>query len=511
MSTQRHALHSFARAKSKLTSIEIFLYAASILVLAAWLRWAFVFHLHRPDAHIYSDMADYALTADTKLLERGRTIFFPPGFKPGLFYAWLVFSLKFFEQTLHMPKWEGFSLMQVLLSVASVILIWRASRKWFDASTSLIVLTLCAFHLPFILYTGFILAETLQVFLLALLLFLITKFRFPWTKFSSATLGTLWALASFVKSQTLFFFPIALWSTLRRKTLATWIPFACAAAIVIAAHSLAFHPPKGKWSVVPSVGALDFVHFACYNCRSITGTDGGVANPNPPLVDQPETYRCAYNHSIQDSFFFIGEGLKCLSKSPGRLLRNLFFPVHLFLGNEAWPGYGETLKLLGDLYQYLYVLILFPGLLMGFLRSLSRPISGRSKLLFALGWSAILPYFFILEPEVRFRVPFDVILICIAVRGWYGVLANNRKVFPRFFQSPAALLYGSYLIFGALPVFRFYSNPKLDFNLSKIWVMAGLFLMALHLLLRLLRVVDQRMQNFFRVTFAPVIARHENQ
>jgi hypothetical protein len=199
---------------------------------------------------------------------------------------------------------------------------------------------------------------------------------------------------------------------------------------------------------------------------------------------------------LEDAAFFWREGLKCIAENPLVLVKSLGDPIKLFLGNDIFPWAIAAFHPLQRLYNFLYLILIYPGICLGFIRGLTRKLSRRTRLGIALSWAGILPFFIFLEAEIRFRVPFDVILIPLSIWGWSGIV-RSLKIPPKLLREPVAV-YWWILLFVPWSTHYFLKRSLVDFE--ALWktypVIGAAFLMLVaHLLIELRKYFPTRAGN----------------
>ncbi|HEY2516210.1 MAG TPA: hypothetical protein VGI39_35305, partial [Polyangiaceae bacterium] len=218
------------------------LVAAVLLGAGGWIRYQFVFNWHPPESFVYSDMGGYVERASQLLAGGGNE---GQAFQPLGYSMVLALSLRLVGD-FTLAVWA-----HVVLGWATVALVWRASARWLRSDVSLAVLALAALHVPFISLSGFFLAETVFTFQLALLIYGLARFSFPWKAWQAFALGLVYMSALWFKGNNTLFGPLvvawvalwvlshrrAQWRALTRRVLPPMVAFCAAAALVVASHA----------------------------------------------------------------------------------------------------------------------------------------------------------------------------------------------------------------------------------------------------------------------------------
>jgi hypothetical protein len=402
--------------------------AAALLALAGWIRYHYVFDWHPPECFVFSDMAGYVDRA--RELARGSSSE-GQAFQPIGYSLALSVSLRLVKD-FALAYWG-----HALCGWATVVLMWRASARWLSERAGLFVLAIAALHFPFISLSGFFLAETFFTFQLALLFYCLARFPFPWTVGRAFVIGAVYMSALWIKGNNTFFGPlvlawIALWILLHRR--ADWLrltrrlappvaAFCVGAALMVASHAGYTYSRYGHALVSAPTAALNFVEGKCPAKNNYDSQGYGWLSPL--FVQLGETEEKHWPRPFTDTHFFWSAGIECVRRDPSVLATSVRYVYYLFFDNQLWPS--NTSDGLARPSGMLYSALLFPNLLLGGVVIARRP--RRRWALFALvGLSIVLCSWFF-KSELRYRVPFDVVFIPIAVVGgsWAWSRLRRRK------------------------------------------------------------------------------------
>jgi hypothetical protein len=418
---------------------RLFWVAAGLIAAAAAIRFAFMFALHPPDDYVYSDMAAYVDEASRILSgHRGRDLLFHPIGYPLL----LALSLHV-TQSLALVV-----LLQFLMSVATVVLMWRGSARFLREGPALVVLALAAVHVPFVSLGGFFMAETAFAFFLALLFYLVAARPFPWSPAYALVAGFVYMAAAWMKGNDSLFGPILMaWIAVRvwrsrayavparwkaaAKAAAGFVAGACLVASItaFATYSVAGHP-----RIAAATGALNFVEGKCPD--KINHDMGGTYWYSPLFVQLGEAGEKYWPAYFWDDAYFWKAGWQCVRDNPRVLVTSARYVYYLFFGNQLWPS-GPVESEWNRWYGMFVSFVIFPGMLVGLVLVARRPLAARTPAfllvvsLFVTSW--------LLKSELRYRVPFDVAILPLSVLGWtYATTALRRRLRPRLAARSSA-------------------------------------------------------------------------
>jgi hypothetical protein len=401
---------------------------AAIILLGVILRYVFVANLHPPSQHIYSDMGGYVAIAHE--MSAGKfekyDLFQSVGY-PLL----MTLSLKLIG-TLRLAM-----SIQLLASIAAFVLMWRGSVRFLGERRALIVLVIGTLHFPFISLTGFYLTETIFTLFLALLYYLLARFRFPWRPHIAFILGLVFLGASWFKGSNMFFLPLlVVWAMAwvwRRRSLAgggsaEWraalragAGFAAGVAVIAITTATVSYSMTGQARVSASAGGLNFVEGKCPDKINHDSTGAVWASPLFGQIGEGGTTKYWPEPFTNDAFFWKA-GWNCIQRDPWVLASSVRYIYYLFFDNQLWPSNSSEFAILNRYYQMFFSALLFPGFLIGLLLMFRRPLAGTRPTVLLVGSILLCSWFF--KSEIRFRVPFDVVIIPLSVLGWSWLLAT---------------------------------------------------------------------------------------
>jgi hypothetical protein len=407
--------------------------AAGLVALGAAIRLVFMFYLHRPEDHVYSDMASYVDGARQIVAgDRGpQHLFHPIGYPLMLAVSlWLTRGL-----------WLAVC-VQYLLAVAAPILMWRGSARFLRERPALIVLLVGALHFPFISMSGFFLAETGFTFFLALLFYMLARRPFPWTLGYGFAAGVVFMAASWMKGNNSLFGPILIaWIALaalkKARTIAGWswrpavraaAAFTAGACLVAAVTAFSTHALTGHARISAATGALNFVEGKCPD--KINRDLSGSSWYSPLFVQLGERGEKSWPAYFWNDGYFWRAGWSCVRADPGVIVSSLRYDYYLFFDNQLWPTNSSEYADLSRWYGMLSAAFLFPGMLVGVLLVSRRPFAGSRPAFLLL--ASLFVASWLLKSEMRYRIPFDVAIIPLSVMGWswlvHTIFFSRRRV-----------------------------------------------------------------------------------
>ncbi len=289
------------------------------------------------------------------------------------------------------------------------------------------VLFILSFHVPFILLSGYLLAETVYTFLIALLFYLLTAFIFPWTPKQGFSIGGLVMIATFFKGTHVFFIPLlGLWLlswSLKHKSdplqlRAAWQSFAAVlfgAALMSVCHAAFSYHHDGKLRFgAAETGGMNLVEGKCHDKKN---SDINRYSWTSPLFIQtrPITEK-NWDHSFYEQSYFWQQGLRWIVEDPWVLIESFNYVGYLFYGNQLWPSIASAFRRLNEWYGIFFTFLFFPGIIMGFVLMARQPNS-TVNLPFLLALAAVV-IAYILKSELRYRIPFDIVFVPLSLFGW---------------------------------------------------------------------------------------------
>ncbi len=323
----------------------------------------------------------------------------------------------------------------IVISTATVWLVWKAAERGFGQRVGLLALLVAAVHVPWIVLTTVNLSETTFTFQMALLVWagleVVERPTVRW----SAVWGLVFVSGLWVKGTHALFGPLFLLAILawRRWSWATItkvaIPISACVAAGLILHGVLTYRTIGVFRMSSLAGGLNFIEGKCPSKRNFDST--GAAWWSPVYAQLGMASAKEWDVPFTESGYFMREGLKCIQRDPAVLLVSLENVPFLFTGNFLWPATQWSIRPYVRLYELFFGPWLMAGL--GMWAAARRPWR-RENHGEAIAWAlpvvglALCVYVF--KSEIRFRVPFDVWLIPLALSGWLAVIDRSSGTEP---------------------------------------------------------------------------------
>lgn len=386
-----------------------------ILLAGFFLRLGYVQFIGPVARSIYSDMANYVYVAD--LIKNGEwriTHFFQP-----IGFPYVILLLK-----LMTPDWTRvLEWIQIVTGTISCWLMWKTAKDTFGEKVGLVSLLIASIHLPWISFAGLALAETLFIFFLSLLCWLTLKL----VQHLSIKYAVLWTLTFFLaflmKGTHVFYGPMFLMGLFyfkRKESFKSIATISILMGSLLIGHGLFTKAKVGKFSFSASAGGLNFVEGKCPQKNN--ADSAGYSWLSPLYYQLGMTEQKKWNMPFTDSGYFMQEGMKCIQKNPFVLVQSLEGIPFLFVGNTLWPANQSRISQQIRLYELLFACFSIAGIII-FLRFYSySPYKMEDMLIWILPILSVFVCVYIFKSEIRFRVPFDIWIIPVAVKGWEQLL-----------------------------------------------------------------------------------------
>jgi hypothetical protein len=401
------------------------------LLLAALALRSVALWMHPVGSAIFADMDNYRDIADRILAGV---------WEPGHFLPAVGFSLVVALSKRLFTDWTAaLGLYHLALSVATVWLVWSCATRAFGRALGMLSLALAAVHVPWIVLTTFALSETTFTFLMAALAWASLDVVDRPTIRAAAVWGLLFVVSFWVKGTAAFLGPLFLvgvlarerWS--RRALVTVAAPLCAVIGAGLLVHGVLTRETIGTFRISASAGGLNFVEGKCPSKRNEDSAGMVWASP---LYDQLGlTARKRWDRPFTDSGYFMKEGARCIAEQPLVLLQSLENIPFLFVGNFMWPSSQSSIAP----YARLYELVTGPFLMAGVALWLMAKWPWRRDtwgelLVWGAPLAALAVCVYVFKSEIRFRVPFDVWIIPVAMAGWTSRL-QTRRLRPAVEQS----------------------------------------------------------------------------
>lgn len=409
-----------------------------VLILTAILiRYAYIFNWHMPEQFIFSDIKAYHDRAQEMLQGHiTKQDFFQP-----------IGMTFFFISAFHFGSLEILSWIQLLASILTVILIWKFSENVFGRTIGMLTLFLATFHYPFIFNSGVYLSECLFTFFVALFMYLLSLKPYPFSHLWSFLLGFVFMLGFLLKGNFVLFVPLMMgWFYWVHRQVKPLIGFACAVGLVLVIHGVLTYNLIGRFQLSASNGGLNFIEGKCP--AKINKDIDGYFWQSPLFAQLGESKRKVWDQSFTDSGYFMKQGIDCILADPVVLLESIRYIPYLFINNDLWPSLETKAehKLTSRNYTLLFGFLALPAFIVGILLLLKNPRD--PKFLFILlPVVSLCGLVWLFKGEMRFRVPFDVVILPLVVWGWIKLL---EFIYPSLGEERRAKIISGVLFIGMI-------------------------------------------------------------
>ena len=391
-----------------------------LIALGFLLRLAYVHFINPIGSSFYSDMANYAKVADLiKIGDWRATHFFQP-----IGFPYVILALKSFA-----ADWvTALEWLHILTSTLSLWFFWQTAKESLGEKVGRVSLAIATVHLPWIAFTGLALSENLFILFLTILAWLTLQLvRKEKTRFA-----VLWALTFFIafltKGTHIFYGPLfvmALFYFYRKKAIKNLVIICLIMSAGLIGHGLFTKSKIDHFQISASAGGLNFVEG---KCTIKNNADNAGYTWLSPLYHQLRLDKMKrWDRPFTDSAYFMNEGLNCIKNNPYVLIQSIEGIPFLFFGNTLWPANQSRLKSEMRLYELYFSCFCLLGLIV-YLRFFKYSTNKHEEILvWILPILSVMICVYIFKSEIRFRIPFDVWIIPVAVKGW-SLLFKARVV-----------------------------------------------------------------------------------
>jgi 4-amino-4-deoxy-L-arabinose transferase-like glycosyltransferase len=388
-----------------------------LLGLNAGLTVWVVFGLHPMEESIYSDMRGYVNTAhqiangEYLLLHFFQNIGYP---------VWVAFW-----RNLAGGGWGWLKLTHVILVVLSVYTGWRIARRLLPPGWDIFALLLLSTHIQWIQIASFAMSEALYTFLITSLVWFSVRWAQDCRASDAALLGVFFGAGFFVKGSAVFFPPLLLlWSVLRvarhkapMRLTVNHLAFMAVSALAVALfHGACSKMFYGQFKLGSDNGGLAFIEGKCREKHNFDSIGGEWLSPLHYYLGEREQKHWDVPFSNQG--YYWRQGWECIKENPVVVLTSLRYIYYLFTGNPAWPANVQE-----TWYEAWFTIVILPLFIVGLLaasRDWDKPIMSPALALLAL---CLLSW--LTKSELRYRIPFDAIVMIYAALGtrtvWLGL------------------------------------------------------------------------------------------
>lgn len=391
-----------------------------LLLNTLLVTWMVVF-VHPMEGAIFSDMGGYIERAQQISNEEYHLIHF---FQPIGYPVWVSFW-----RDIASGGWEWLKLTHILLVVFSVFIGWQIARRLLPPRWDILALLLLSLHVQWWQLASFALPETLYTFLLTSLVWFAVRWSEDNRTSDAILVGVLFGLGFYVKGSAVFFPPVLLlWSMLRinrrkapaLRTQNQLVIMAVGALAVALFHGAYSYLKYGQVELGAKTGGLNFVEGKCEAKHNFDNVGGRWLSPLHNYLGEIEEKH--WDVPFSNQAYYWRQGWECIKDNPVVILTSLRYVYYLFAGNPLWPAEAKI-----TYYEAWFTVVVLPLSLIGILaacRLWDTPVIVPALLLLSLLLTA-----WIFKSELRYRVPFDAIVMVYAALGartvWLGLRQSD--------------------------------------------------------------------------------------
>jgi hypothetical protein len=390
------------------------------LVVAAFLR-GFVVHQRPLMSAIYSDMQGYHQNAHTILnghLSEG-SFFQPIGLSAVVAFLIKVGLGEPFIASVH-----------IVLGTVTAHLCGRIGERLGGRWVGLAAVWIGSVHVALIYMGSLMMAETFFAFLLACAAFFTMRFglRFVSAFGACVCLGASYWFKGFTLPVMALMIAWTIWFAFRnrklRRTRNRLIAYAVTLALMLGSLPFQHRYVTLKTARVavwgPTASGLNLVEGKCPWKQNEDSNGAGWWSPL--YVQQGKRNYRKWDKPFTDAAYFQKQGLQCIKDNPVVMLYSFRHIAELFILNELWPASSEgQFRKINAPYEIGFIIFAFPGLLgsvYALIRIRKRERFRRAAVGVVAPLLGLCLTVYIFKSEVRFRVPFDPLVIALAAFGW---------------------------------------------------------------------------------------------
>lgn len=376
-----------------------------------------------PSEIVFSDMQFYFDNA-RQMLEgqfNAQALWKPLGYP-----LWLTLSMWLHQAGLT-PRPETFAyLANVMMLTALPMLMFAAAYPWLGGLRAGAVAAVGLLHFQLTGFAGLHMPEVFLSFVLALMVLILCRARFPWSGEVCAALGFLWGVAMLLKGQGLLIAPLlALWLVTRlkfsRALVTAGLFFVAGAAVPLGGIEIFKRSNYDSLLGGGAIAAVAWVTGKCTQCQTVVDGEGVTWGATVYHQSGDPGKRCEFKKPFRQSGAFWRFGARCVVDDPLVLLTSLAHVHYLFWGNTAWPlSHIEQTRRPNSWSSVALSLLLTAGLAAAAIRHYLCKQRERAAELLGVICVAVMLLAYLLHSELRHRVPFDVAFVPLAVWGLAG-------------------------------------------------------------------------------------------
>lgn len=386
-----------------------------ILFVAFLQRLYYATVIHPPETFFHSDMQIYGNIADSILRGEWKVSHF---FQP-VGFPLIVAGIKLLTE-----KWTYWlAVLQAITGTLTILFMSRAVKILWGKSGEIATLIAGLIHVPWILYTGYAMPETIYTFLISILLWSsVGLLKKEQKYFYSFIWGLTFIIAFYIKGQHAFLLPLFLAGIyfLNQKNIGYALVISAIVVTGMVAHWNWSYAKTGVGKISADAGGLNFVEGKCPSKKN-TDPETNITWWSPLYHSLHMSEHKRWDQPFSNSSYYMKEGMKCIAKNPWVMVQSLESVPFLFFGNSLWPTnwqpFGEKVRL----YEVLFVFFAIPGLLIFFLWAALHKKLGEI-IIWGLPVLSLFLCVYVFKSEIRYRIPFDVFIIPMALKGWGLVL-----------------------------------------------------------------------------------------
>lgn len=320
--------------------------------------------------------------------------------------------------------------LQALSSLVTVSCMYLLTKESLGKRAAQISLFIGAIHLPWILYGNFALPETFFTMFLSLCALLSLKIvkQDKRIVLYSRLWGLFFIAAFWLKGTHALWGPLFLIGliTLHRfRSIVSVFNIGLVVALGLMLHGLLTYTKINKVQFSSSTSGLNFIEGKCPEKRNIDSL--GYSWQSPLYYQMGLHQGKTWDRPFTESGYFFKEGLKCIAKDPFVLVQSFESIPFLFYGNQMWPFNRKPFARYVRLYELLFTIFLVTGLCVFLATFKSRKGSAEEFIVWVIPVIAIFLCVYIFKSEIRYRVPYDIWFIPIAVYGWLFLFRHEKK------------------------------------------------------------------------------------
>lgn len=362
--------------------------------------------------HVWSDMEIYARISENISLG----IWKESHFFQSIGYPIFVASLR----QIITPAGYLLSIIQAICSSLTLFFMYRLTLQSLGKNVALLALIVGSVHLPWILLGNFALPETIFTTLLsscALLSYEILSSDKPRLR-SCVLFGFLFIMAFWLKGTHALWAPLFFGALLLKKKTAALKPILIMGtfmAIGLAGHGYLTYKKIGKIQLSASTSGLNFIEG---KCPAKKNTDSSGYTWQSPLYFQLGFHgRKTWQRPFTESSYYMKQGLDCIQKDPFIMIQSFESIPYLFFGNVMWPFNQMPVARYARIYELFFAVFLIVGISV----FIARVRNTEQLIIWLIPVLSIFLTVYIFKSEIRYRIPFDIWFIPIAVKGWLGI------------------------------------------------------------------------------------------